>query len=104
MAQALPERHRRCAGQFGRNGTPQPNDKHRRGDSLKSFSKLKKGLFPECSFSQSALSRPWEDHESTCESMTLKRCRFLEKIMRNDKMSETMSDSSLKRSGSRLDQ
>jgi hypothetical protein len=83
---------------------PQPNDKHRRGDSLKSFSKLKKGLFPECSFSQSALSRPWEDHESTCESMTLKRCRFLEKIMRNDKMSETMSDSSLKRSGSRLDQ
>jgi len=83
---------------------PQPNDKHRRGDSLKSFSKLKKGLFLECSFSQSALSRLWADHESTSESMTLNSCRFLEKIMRNDDINETMSDASLKRSGSRLDQ
>jgi len=48
MAQALPERHNRYFGDLAAAALPQPNDKHRRNDTLKSFSTLKEDLFPVC--------------------------------------------------------
>jgi hypothetical protein len=80
MAQALPELHRRCCGQFGRSGASQHHGKHRRGDTHKSFSPPKEGLF------QGAVSAPRVGRESTGGHVPKKLRSFWMEILRDNKM------------------